>query len=188
MHKFSSAAVIVGVFALGGPALAEPCTIDMIATPSNLKMLAGIAVALSGLTVTASMFVVRKGLWRYLGVHATDRLRRFGSVGVLLASLGIAGAAWSGDDGRIVGVLVGHRVGPQDRIDGAGADDTAFVEHHGAEAGRIGARDGSDLGRVVPVGDGSAFAMQAQRIDMGRSASRPVSAAITPAAPATAAQ
>jgi hypothetical protein len=32
------------------------------------------------------------------------------------------------------------------------------------------------------------IAAQAQRIDMGRSASKPVSAAITPATPATAAQ
>jgi hypothetical protein len=98
LHKLLPATVVAAVFVVGGPALAEPCTIDVLVDASSVKLLAGVALALSGLTVTASMFIVRKWLWRYLGVHATDRLRRFGSIGLLLASLGIASAAWSGDN------------------------------------------------------------------------------------------
>ena len=97
LHKFLLATAVVGVSVLGGPALADPCTIDVLAASSSAKMLAGLALALSGLTVTASMFIVRKWLWRYLGVHASDLLRRFGSIGLLLAALGIAGAARTGD-------------------------------------------------------------------------------------------
>lgn|GEM_PF-5427137 len=97
MHKFLPATAVVGVFVLGGPALADPCTIDVLVSSASVKLLAGLALALSGLTVTASMFIVRKWLWRYLGVHASDLLRRFGSVGLLLAALGIAGAARTGD-------------------------------------------------------------------------------------------
>jgi hypothetical protein len=97
LHKFLPATAVVGVFVLGGPALADPCTIDVLVASASVKLLAGLALALSGLTVTASMFIVRKWLWRYLGVHASDLLRRFGSVGLLLAALGIAGAARTGD-------------------------------------------------------------------------------------------
>jgi hypothetical protein len=97
LHKFLPATAVVGVFVLGGPALADPCTIDVLVASASIKLLAGLALALSGLTVTASMFIVRKWLWRYLGVHASDLLRRFGSVGLLLAALGIAGAARTGD-------------------------------------------------------------------------------------------
>jgi hypothetical protein len=98
LHKLLPASAVAAVFVLGGPALADPCMIDVLADASSVKLLAGVALALSGLTVTASMFIVRKWLWRYLGVHATDRLRRFGSIGLFVASLGIAGAAWSGDN------------------------------------------------------------------------------------------
>jgi len=110
LHKFLPATAVAGVLVLGGPALADAFAIDvlaaalsakMLAASSSAKMLAGMALALSGLTVTASMFIVRKWLWRYLGVHATDRLRRFGSIGLILASLGIAGAARSGDNAWI---------------------------------------------------------------------------------------
>lgn len=97
LHKFLPATAVVGVFVLGGPALADPCTIDVLVASASVKLLAGLALALSGLTVTASMFIVRKWLWRYLGVHASDLLRRFGSIGLLLAALGIAGAARTGD-------------------------------------------------------------------------------------------
>jgi hypothetical protein len=119
LHKFLPATAVAGVLVLGGPALADPFTIDvlaatlsakmlaatlsakMLAASSTAKMLAGLALALSGLTVTASMFIVRKWLWRYLGVHASDLLRRFGSIGLLLAALGIAGATWSADNSWI---------------------------------------------------------------------------------------
>jgi hypothetical protein len=101
LHKFLPATAVVGVFVLGGPALAEPCTIDVLAASASAKLLAGMALAVSGLTVTASMFIVRKWLWRYLGVHASDLLRRFGSIGLLLATLGIAGAARSADNSWI---------------------------------------------------------------------------------------
>jgi len=97
LEKLLLATAVGGAFDLGGPALADSCTIDALVASAGAKMLAGIALALSGLTVTASMFVVRKWLWRYLGLHATDRLRRFGSIGLLLATLGIAGAAYSAD-------------------------------------------------------------------------------------------
>ena len=101
MHKFLPATAVAGVLALGGPVLADAFAIEVLAASSTAKMLAGMALALSGLTVTASMFIVRKWLWRYLGVHAADRLRRFGSIGLILASLGIAGAARSGDNAWI---------------------------------------------------------------------------------------
>src|SRR4029077_11956568 len=97
LHKFLPATAVVGVFVLGGPALADPCTIDILVASASVKLLAGLALALSGLTVTASMFIVRKWLWRYLGVHASDLLRRFGSIGLLLAALGVAGAARNAD-------------------------------------------------------------------------------------------
>ncbi|TMJ54484.1 MAG: hypothetical protein E6G84_03175 [Alphaproteobacteria bacterium] len=64
---------------------------------SKTMVLAGTAMALSGLTVTASMFIVRKWLWRYLGVHAAERLRRFGSLGLILGVAGAAAAAWTVD-------------------------------------------------------------------------------------------
>jgi hypothetical protein len=98
LHKPLFWTAVAGALTAAGPALADPYTIDLLVAPSTAKMLAGMALALSGLTVTASMFIVRKGLWRYLGVHATDRLRRFGSIGLILASLGIVAAARSGDD------------------------------------------------------------------------------------------
>jgi hypothetical protein len=98
LHKPLFWTAIAGALTAAGPVLADPYTIDLLVASSTAKMLAGMALALSGLTVTASMFIVRKGLWRYLGVHATDRLRRFGSVGLILASLGIVAAARSGDD------------------------------------------------------------------------------------------
>jgi small neutral amino acid transporter SnatA (MarC family) len=88
---FLLATAAVGVSVPGGPALADPCTIDALVASASVKVVAGLALALSGLTVTASMFIVRKWLWRYLGVHASDLLRRFGSLGLLLAVLGIAG-------------------------------------------------------------------------------------------------
>jgi hypothetical protein len=97
LHKFLPATAVVGVFVLGDPVFADPCTIDVLVASASVKLLAGLALALSGLTVTASMFIVRKWLWRYLGVHASDLLRRFGSIGLLLAALGIAGAARTGD-------------------------------------------------------------------------------------------
>jgi hypothetical protein len=97
LHKYLVAAAAGAGSVLGDPALAEPCTIDALVGASSASVMAGMALALSGLTVTASMFVVRKWLWRYLGVYANDRLRRFGSIGLILAVLGIAGAAWSAD-------------------------------------------------------------------------------------------
>jgi hypothetical protein len=98
LHKFLLVVAVGSWVALSSPALAEPCTIDVLMASSSAKMLAGLALALSGITVTASMFIARKWLWRYLGVHATDRLRRFGSIGLLLAAVGIAGAARNGDN------------------------------------------------------------------------------------------
>jgi hypothetical protein len=97
LDKFSLAAAVGGSIGLGGPALAEQCTIDVLIAASSAKVLAWLALALSGLTATASMFIVRKWLWRYLGVHVTDLMRRFGSVGVMLAVIGIAGAVRTGD-------------------------------------------------------------------------------------------
>jgi hypothetical protein len=90
-------AVAAGVLSPGGPALADPCTIDLLVASSTAQVVAGLALTLSGLTVMASMFAVRKGLWRYLGLHATERLRRFGSIGLIIASLGILVAARSGE-------------------------------------------------------------------------------------------
>jgi hypothetical protein len=97
LDKFSLAAAVGGSIGLGGPALAEQCTIDVLIAPSSVKVLAWLALALSGLTVTASMFIVRKWLWRYLGVHVADLMRRFGSVGVLFTVIGIAGAVRTGE-------------------------------------------------------------------------------------------
>lgn len=98
MRKLLLAAALGGAFVMGGdPALAESCTLEALIASASAKILAGMLLALIGLTVTASMFVVRKWLWRYLGVHATDRLRRFGSIGLILATFGIASAARSGD-------------------------------------------------------------------------------------------
>ena len=62
LHKFSLATAVAIASVLGGPALADPCTIDVLVASSSAKMLAGMALALSGLSVTASMFIVRKGL------------------------------------------------------------------------------------------------------------------------------
>jgi hypothetical protein len=79
----------------------ESCTLGPLVAASNTMVLAGTALALSGLTMTASMFIVRKWLWRYLGVHAAERLRRFGSLGLILAVAGIVAAAWTVDAASI---------------------------------------------------------------------------------------
>jgi hypothetical protein len=93
LHGFLTAtgAVVSGALQSG------PCTFGPLVAASQAMVVAGTAAALSGLTVTASMFLVRKWLWRYLGVHAVDRLRRLGSVGLILAAAGIAMAAWTVD-------------------------------------------------------------------------------------------
>jgi len=83
----------------GGALLADACTAQVLLAGLNAKVLAGMVLALSGLTVTGAIFFVRKWLWRYLGVHATDRLQRFGSAGLLAAMLGIAGAAYGAETG-----------------------------------------------------------------------------------------
>ncbi len=72
LEKPLQLAVAAGVLSPGGPALADPCTIDLLVAASTAQVLAGVALTLSGLTVMASMFAVRKGLWRYLGLHATE--------------------------------------------------------------------------------------------------------------------
>ena len=95
-------AVAAGVLSPGGPALADSCAIDLTTIASAAKVLAGMALILSGLSVMASMFFVRKGLWRYLGLYATDALRRFGSIGLILASLGILVVAQSSEGAPIV--------------------------------------------------------------------------------------
>jgi hypothetical protein len=76
----------------GGSLLADPCTIPTLLAGLNAKVLAGLVLALTGLTVMGAMFFVRKWLWRYLGVHATDRLQRLGSAGLLVAVLGVSSA------------------------------------------------------------------------------------------------
>ena len=93
MHRFLTAAAGVLWDAVQG----EPCTMGPLVAASKTMVLAGTAMALSGLTVTASMFIVRKWLWRYLGVHAAERLRRFGSLGLILGVAGAAAAAWTVD-------------------------------------------------------------------------------------------
>lgn len=93
MHRFLTAAAGILWDAVQG----EPCTMGPLVAASKTMVLAGTAMALSGLTVTASMFIVRKWLWRYLGVHAAERLRRFGSLGLILGVAGTAAAAWTVD-------------------------------------------------------------------------------------------
>ena len=83
MHRFLTAAAGVLWDAVQG----EPCTMGPLVAASKTMVLAGTAMALSGLTVTASMFIVRKWLWRYLGVHAAERLRHFGPRFALLPHL-----------------------------------------------------------------------------------------------------
>jgi hypothetical protein len=85
----------------GGSLLADPCTIPTLLAGLNAKVLAGLVLALTGLTVMGAMFFVRKWLWRYLGVHATDRLQRLGSAGLLVAVLGVSSAIFGAETGWI---------------------------------------------------------------------------------------
>jgi hypothetical protein len=97
IYKALLLAALGWVLFVTGRALAERWVTDASLASPGTKMVAGLALTLVGLTVMASMFIVRKWLWRYLGVHANDRMRRFGSIGLTLAVLGVAGAAWSGE-------------------------------------------------------------------------------------------
>lgn len=101
MHKLLLATVGGDVAIPGAALLADACTAQALLGGFDPKVLAGMVLALIGLTVTGSAFFLRKWLWRYLGIHATDRLQRFGSAGLLVAILGIAGAAYAAEAGWI---------------------------------------------------------------------------------------
>jgi hypothetical protein len=97
LHQFLTATA----GALWDAVQGDPCTLGPLVAASKTMVLGGTALFVCGLTVTASMFIVRKWLWRYLGVHASERLRRFGSVGLILAVAGAATAAWTVDAASI---------------------------------------------------------------------------------------